>query len=133
MRGYGWVARARARPGAVTAPLPISGTVGAELPAIRPAEGRPARGSTSARDDVARRRQRPRAVIESRAAGSPRQEVDMIQGVHALIYSTRAAEVRDFLRDVVGLGTVDPGPDWPIFALPPAELGVHPSDGPARV
>jgi predicted enzyme related to lactoylglutathione lyase len=57
----------------------------------------------------------------------------MIQGVHALIYTERATEVREFLRDALGLGTVDPSPDWPIFALPPAELGVHPAEGPARV
>jgi hypothetical protein len=57
----------------------------------------------------------------------------MIQGVHALLYSPRAAEVRAFLSDVVGLAAVDPNPDWTIFALPPAELGVHPTDGEPRV
>jgi predicted enzyme related to lactoylglutathione lyase len=57
----------------------------------------------------------------------------MIQGVHALLYTQQADEVRAFLRDVLGLGTVDADPSWPIFALPPAELGVHPAEGPTRV
>jgi hypothetical protein len=34
------------------------------------------------------------------------------------------------LRDVFGWRYVDTGGDWLIFALPPAELGVHPADGP---
>ncbi len=29
----------------------------------------------------------------------------------------------------LGLGHVDAGEGWLIFALPPAELGVHPTDG----
>ena len=57
----------------------------------------------------------------------------MIEGVHAILYSPRAAEVREFLRDVAGLGFADPSPDWPIFALPSSELAVHPTDGVPRV
>jgi len=57
----------------------------------------------------------------------------MIDGVHALLYSNRAPEVRAFLRDVLGFGLADPTPDWPIFAMPPAEPAVHPTDGPTRV
>ena len=53
----------------------------------------------------------------------------MITGVHALIYSKKAEAVRAFLRDVVGFPSVDDGDGWLIFALPPAELGVHPTDG----
>ena len=56
----------------------------------------------------------------------------MIDGIHALIYSDRAPEVRAFLRDVLGLALADANPDWPVFARPPAELGVHPADGPSR-
>jgi predicted enzyme related to lactoylglutathione lyase len=55
----------------------------------------------------------------------------MITGVHALFYATDAEQVRAFLRDVLGLRFVEtgsPGEPWPIFALPPAELGVHPHD-----
>ena len=53
----------------------------------------------------------------------------MITGVHALIYTTDAAADRAFFRDVLGLEHVDAHDGWLIFALPPAELGVHPTDG----
>lgn len=53
----------------------------------------------------------------------------MITGVHALIYSQDAAAVRAFFRDVLGFPSVDAGDGWLIFALPPAELGVHPTEG----
>jgi len=33
------------------------------------------------------------------------------------------------LRDVIGWDFVEAHPGWLIFALPPTELGVHPSDG----
>ena len=52
-----------------------------------------------------------------------------ITGVHALIYSAKPDEVRAFLRDVLDLSSVDAGGGWLIFALPPAELGVHPIEG----
>ncbi|MBL8879010.1 MAG: VOC family protein [Phycisphaerales bacterium] len=53
----------------------------------------------------------------------------MITGVHALIYSPDAEKARAFFRDVLGLRHVDAGEGWLIFALPPAELGVHPEEG----
>src|SRR5947209_5919886 len=53
----------------------------------------------------------------------------MINAVHGLIYSRDAERVRAFLRDVLGWQYVDSGGGWLIFALPPAELGVHPYDG----
>lgn len=56
----------------------------------------------------------------------------MITAVHALIYSRQADAVRGFLRDTLGLPNVDTGGGWLIFALPPAELGVHPTDGDGR-
>jgi predicted enzyme related to lactoylglutathione lyase len=56
----------------------------------------------------------------------------MINGIHALIFTSKADEVRAFFRDVLGFGSVDAGGGWLIFALPPAELGIHPSDGPSR-
>jgi catechol 2,3-dioxygenase-like lactoylglutathione lyase family enzyme len=52
----------------------------------------------------------------------------VINGVHAIIYSKQADAVRAFFRDVLGFPSVDAGRGWLIFALPPAELGVHPSD-----
>jgi predicted enzyme related to lactoylglutathione lyase len=53
----------------------------------------------------------------------------MIKGVHALLYTPQTEAVRAFLRDVLGWGHVDDGNGWLIFALPPAELGVHPTEG----
>src|SRR5262245_54836803 len=52
----------------------------------------------------------------------------MITGVHALIYTKQAEEVRAFFRDVLEFKTVDAGHGWLIFAMPPAELGIHPAD-----
>jgi catechol 2,3-dioxygenase-like lactoylglutathione lyase family enzyme len=52
----------------------------------------------------------------------------MISGIHALFYSRQAPAARAFLRDVLGLPFVDSGGGWLIFAAPPVELAVHPSD-----
>jgi predicted enzyme related to lactoylglutathione lyase len=52
----------------------------------------------------------------------------MINGIHALIYTKNADAVRAFFRDVVGSPHVDAGHGWLIFALPPAELGIHPTE-----
>lgn len=53
----------------------------------------------------------------------------MINGVHLLLYSGDPEADRVFFRDVLGFGSVDAGEGWLIFALPPAELGIHPGDG----
>jgi predicted enzyme related to lactoylglutathione lyase len=53
----------------------------------------------------------------------------MITAAHTLIYADDAAAAREFFRDVLGLPTVDDGGGGLIFKLPPAELGVHPTDG----
>jgi catechol 2,3-dioxygenase-like lactoylglutathione lyase family enzyme len=50
----------------------------------------------------------------------------MISGAHAIIYSRKPEADRAFLRDVLGLPHVDAGDGWLIFALPPAELAIHP-------
>jgi len=52
----------------------------------------------------------------------------MIFGAHTIIYSQDAAVDRAFFRDVLGYPAVDAGQGWLIFALPPAELAVHPAD-----
>ena len=56
----------------------------------------------------------------------------MITGAHAIIFSDKSDEVRAFLRDLIGLRSVDAGRGWLLFALPPAELAVHPADGGGR-
>jgi len=53
----------------------------------------------------------------------------MISGAHFLLYSNDPEADRAFFRDVLKFHAVDAGEGWLIFALPPAELGVHPSDG----
>jgi catechol 2,3-dioxygenase-like lactoylglutathione lyase family enzyme len=55
-----------------------------------------------------------------------------ISGVHLMAFSTDAEATRAFLRDALELDSVDAGGGWLIFALPPAELGVHPTDGPPK-
>lgn len=52
----------------------------------------------------------------------------MINGAHAIIYSTAAEADRAFFSDVLKLRNVDVGDGWLIFALPPAEVAVHPTD-----
>jgi predicted enzyme related to lactoylglutathione lyase len=52
----------------------------------------------------------------------------MITGLHAIIYANDADNVRAFLRDVLGLKSVDAGHGWLIFAAPPAEVAAHPTD-----
>ena len=52
----------------------------------------------------------------------------MIQGAHVILYSTDAEADRAFFRDVLEYPFVDAGHDWLIFALPPAELAVHPAE-----
>ncbi len=53
----------------------------------------------------------------------------MITGAHFLLYSRDPEADRLFFRDVLGFRAVDAGEGWLIFALPPAEMGVHPSNG----
>jgi hypothetical protein len=52
----------------------------------------------------------------------------MIIGAHSILYSARPEADRAFLRDVLGLPSVDVGDEWLIFGLPPAEVAVHPSE-----
>src|ERR1700761_2613644 len=56
----------------------------------------------------------------------------MITGMHAIMYSPQAEKVRAFFADVLGMPSVDAGAGWLIFALPPAELAVHPAEGESR-
>ena len=51
----------------------------------------------------------------------------MITGAHVILYSTDADADRAFFRDVLEYPSVDAGHGWLIFALPPAELAVHPA------
>ena len=52
----------------------------------------------------------------------------MIFGAHVIVYSKDATADRAFFRDVLGFPSVDAGHGWLIFALPPAEVAVHPAE-----
>jgi catechol 2,3-dioxygenase-like lactoylglutathione lyase family enzyme len=52
-----------------------------------------------------------------------------VTGAHVLLYTPEAEALRATLRDVFGWRHVDAGDGWLIFGLPPAEIGVHPSEG----
>ena len=55
----------------------------------------------------------------------------MIKGVHTMFYSSKAEELRAFLRDKLGFSKfTDTGEGWLIFDLPQADMGVHPTDHP---
>jgi hypothetical protein len=56
----------------------------------------------------------------------------VITGVHVIVFSAEADMVRGFFADTLGLSSVDAGRGWLIFALPPAELAVHPAEGDSR-
>ncbi len=52
----------------------------------------------------------------------------MITGVHLLLMSRDPQADRAFFRDVLDFAFVDAGEGWLIFALPPAEVGIHPAE-----
>lgn len=54
----------------------------------------------------------------------------MINGVHAMFYSSEAEELRAFIRDKLGLPCTDVGGGWLIFDFAKADMGVHPTDFP---
>ena len=55
-----------------------------------------------------------------------------ILGTHLLLYSSEPDALRAMLRDTFGFSNVDAGGGWLIFAVPPAEMGVHPAEGPTQ-
>src|ERR1700689_447078 len=51
----------------------------------------------------------------------------MIFGAHVIVYSKDSAADRAFFRNILGFASVDAGHGWLIFALPAAELALHPA------
>ncbi|RJL25068.1 VOC family protein [Bailinhaonella thermotolerans] len=51
----------------------------------------------------------------------------MITGAHVVMFSRNPDADRAFFRDVLRFPSVKAGDGWPIFALPPAEVGIHPT------
>ena len=56
-----------------------------------------------------------------------RKDAAIVNGAHAILYSDNADATRATLAKVLGTRSVDAGGGWLIFALPPAELAVHPA------
>lgn len=52
----------------------------------------------------------------------------MIKGVHTMFYSSQEVELREFIRDKLGLPATDVGGGWLIFDLPEADMGCHPAN-----
>ena len=52
----------------------------------------------------------------------------MITGVHTMFYSSKADELRAFMRDKLRFHATDVGHGWLIFDLPEVEMGCHPAD-----
>src|SRR5262245_10627396 len=71
-------------------------------------------------------------ICSAQPSTDSQSEVVMIFGAHTIIYSVDADADRAFIRDVLGFSAVDAGRGWLIFALPPGEVAVHPSDGDVR-
>ena len=53
-----------------------------------------------------------------------------VTGAHVVLYTSDPEALRATLRGVFGWRHVDAADGWLIFALPPAEVGVHPAQGP---
>ena len=53
----------------------------------------------------------------------------LVNGAHVILGSDDVDADRAFLCDVLGLESGDAGEGWLIFALPPAEVAVHPGKG----
>lgn len=56
----------------------------------------------------------------------------MIHGAHVIVYSKDADADRAFFKDVMKYRFADAGHGWLIFALPPAEIAVHPAESNGR-
>ena len=52
----------------------------------------------------------------------------MFSGAHIILQSKNADADRAFFRDVLNFPSIDAGRGWLIFALPPAEAALHPSE-----
>lgn len=52
----------------------------------------------------------------------------MLTGAHIVVYSKNADADRAFFKDILGFRSVDAGHGWLIFAVPAAEIALHPDD-----
>lgn len=68
------------------------------------------------------------AGVAPAPATVPEAEPGGVDGAHVVVFSGAAEADRAFVRGVLGFAEVDAGGGWPIFALPPAEVAVHPAE-----
>src|SRR5712672_1242231 len=73
-----------------------------------------------------------RVFLPGRTHLEPRGIAMPVIGTHALLQTSEPDALRACLRDAFGWPNVDAHDGWLIFALPPAELGIHPADAPAH-
>jgi catechol 2,3-dioxygenase-like lactoylglutathione lyase family enzyme len=66
--------------------------------------------------------------MRSSASRTNLWRVSPISGVHAIFWTNDADGLRAFFRDVLEFPFVDAGGGWLVFALPPTEAAMHPSD-----
>jgi len=57
------------------------------------------------------------------------QEDGMIKGVHAMFYSSKAEQAREFIKEKLRLPCSDVGEGWLIFDLEEGDVGFHPTEG----
>jgi hypothetical protein len=68
-------------------------------------------------------------VIEAVHFARHQYTVAMIAGAHFLLFCKEPEADRAFFKTVLEFPLVDLDDGWLLFALPPAELAVHPDDG----
>jgi predicted enzyme related to lactoylglutathione lyase len=67
-------------------------------------------------------------VIEAVHCRRRQYTAGVIAGAHFLLYSKDPEADRAFFKTVLEFPSTDLGDGWLLFALPPAELALHPSD-----
>ncbi len=118
-----------------SADVPVDGIRGGSpnhLPPDPPARRPPHRGPAQAHQSTTQ--VQPRSLVTVASGDSLvedwQNDCMAIIGAHVLLYTPEPEAVRAIFRDVFGWKHVDDGDGWLIFALPSAELGVHPAEGP---
>jgi predicted enzyme related to lactoylglutathione lyase len=53
----------------------------------------------------------------------------MIKGVHAMFYSSKSEQAREFIKEKLRLPYSDVGEGWLIFDLKEGDVGFHPTEG----
>jgi predicted enzyme related to lactoylglutathione lyase len=89
--------------------------------------GKPAPKISKRKAAPAKVRRAPASKAKAKPQAKPTSP-GIVRGVHALLYSSQADELRAFIRDKLGFKATDVGGGWLVFDVPEADLGVHPTD-----